>query len=106
MNFSGKIFIAFFLFASVQTNAQKVKVSGTVSKNSILLGEPFELKVKAEYPEKSRSRFRLDSIPHFEFLEKPLVDSSSSNGIVTLNARYQLTSFDSGHWVILDTIQM
>jgi hypothetical protein len=106
MNLSRKIFLSFLVFSSLQVTAQKLKVTAAVSKNSILLGEPFELNVKAEYPANSKKPFRLDSIPHFEFIGTPAIDSTSSNNIVTLIGRYQLTSFDSGHWVIMDTIGM
>ena len=104
MNLSLKIFLSLLVFTSLQVTAQKLKVTATVSKNSIMLGEPFELNVKAEYPANSKKPFRLDSIPHFEFIGTPAIDSSASNNTITLIGRYQLTSFDSGHWVIMDTI--
>ncbi|MBK8427960.1 MAG: hypothetical protein IPL27_19215 [Lewinellaceae bacterium] len=52
-------------------------------------------------PEQEAIRFvTLDSIPHFEWLEKPVTDTVNTGGGTLLKGVYVLTSFDSGHWVI------
>src|SRR6185436_1132395 len=64
-------------------------------------GEPFQLIVEGTLIPGAVNKFStIDSIPHFELLEKPELDSSSLNGSLTIRGIYKLTSFDSGHWVI------
>lgn len=76
-------------------------VTTAVEKNRILLGEPLRMTIEAKFPEKTATRFSMpDTIAHFEFLEEPVIDSVSENGIATVKGVYRLTSFDSGHWVI------
>ncbi len=73
----------------------------SIEKNKILLGEPILLVVEVGMPEQSKVSFAMpDSIAHFEFLENPIIDSTNTNGVVTLKGRYKIASFDSGHWVI------
>jgi len=81
--------------------AQPVAVRAYTNKNKVLLGEPFwlTLEVKTLNGVKAPA-FKVDSIAHFEFLVK---DSSriSQQGDTTLyQQHFQLTSFDSGRWVI------
>jgi hypothetical protein len=76
-------------------------IKTSIEKNKILLGEPFHLVVEVKISEQSKTSFEMpDSIAHFEFLEDPIIDSNSSDGLITLTGRYKMTSFDSGHWVI------
>lgn len=96
--------IIFFLstLSWLQTSAQNgdaTKVS--VDKNRILIGEPLQLTVSVKFSSGSAEKdLLIDSIPHFEFLEEPIIDSSNNNEGVDLKITYKLTSFDSGHWVI------
>lgn len=102
MNYSRIIFIAGFLFISQQVFAQqRSTLKAAVDKNKILIGEPFQLTVEGTLVPGAKNKFSaIDSIPHFEFLEKPVLDSSRSGGSLTIKGIYKLTSFDSGHWVI------
>lgn len=81
--------------------AQPVAVRAYTDKNKVLLGEPFWLTLEVKTLNGVKApEFKVDSIPHFEFLVK---DSSGvqQRGDTTLYHQYfQLTSFDSGRWVI------
>jgi LPXTG-motif cell wall-anchored protein len=51
-------------------------------------------------PESVISFVDVDTIEHFEFASKPVIDTISRDGSTTIKGVYKLTSFDSGHWVI------
>ena len=100
-----KIVMRLIVFCSLlfplMVAAQPVSVSAFTDKSKILLGEPLwlTLEVKTLNGQKPTA-FKVDSIPHFEFLIK---DSSNvlQQGDTTIYRQYfQLTSFDSGRWVI------
>lgn len=96
------IFLLFFLSKLLFVTAQGGStIKATLDKNKILLGESLTLTVEAHHsPESVISFVSIDSIPHFEMLEKPQVDSVTQEGMTTIKGIYKLTSFDSGHWVI------
>ena len=76
-------------------------IKASVNKNRILIGEPLELTVQVDlHPTSDLRLVQIDSIAHFEFLGKPVLDSSSYNEVIIYKAVYKITSFDSGHWVI------
>ncbi|HQV54789.1 MAG: hypothetical protein IPH34_09555 [Chitinophagaceae bacterium] len=76
-------------------------IKASVNKNKILLGEPLVLTIESYFPSGSKIQFeQIDTIAHFEFLDKPVIDSSSENGDIKVIGKYTITSFDSGHWVI------
>ncbi len=80
---------------------QEANINTEIDKSKILIGEPLKLTIAVSYPEKNTFVFAFpDSIPHFEILEKPIVDTIHENGLISLKSIYRLTSFDSGHWVI------
>ncbi len=85
-----------FLFGQTQP---AVEVS--VEKSRVLLGEPFRLRIQLQLPEGAKGQLPvIDSIPHFEFTQPPVIDSSNEKGAKNIKAVYYLSSFDSGHWVI------
>jgi hypothetical protein len=102
MNFFKAILIPVFLFFVQSISAQKnnaIKV--TADKNKILIGEPLLLTIEARLlPESVFSFSNIDSLEHFELLDKPVIDSASSATGRTIKGVYKITSFDSGHWVI------
>ncbi len=82
--------------------AQLPIVKTTVSNNSILLGEQFQLKIEAVF---AGADYRLnwinlpDSLQHFELIEKSKADSVYNNNRLTgVTQTFTLTSFDSGKW--------
>ncbi len=96
------LFFVFFLFNWLSITAQgQPLVKASVSKNQILIGEPFVLTIEASFaPNTAYSFFDIDTIPHFEFLDKPIIDTINKNGNVSIKGVYKLTSFDSGRWEI------
>ncbi len=101
MNFRKFILFSFLLTTQQFVLSQGASIKASVEKNKILLGEPVQMVIEAAYPAKKGINFSMpDSIDHFEILEEPAVDSINENGITTLKGKYQITSFDSGHWVI------
>jgi hypothetical protein len=102
MNFHRLIFSYIFLINVQIIHAQGgASIRATVDKNKILIGEPMHLTIEANLsPGAVISFVTIDSINHFEFLEKPVIDTINSNGSTTLKGIYTITSFDSGHWEI------
>lgn len=96
------ILVAFFFIAADSVVAQgNDNIKATVNKNKILIGEPIELTIEIYlHPTSGLHPVQIDSIPHFELLGKPLLDSSSYNDAIIFKEMYKITSFDSGHWVI------
>jgi hypothetical protein len=91
-----------FLFSIAQALAQAgIVVKSSVDKNQILIGEPVVLTLEASVPENEPIRFfSIDSIPHFEFLDKGKTDTINTTEGTELKQVFRITSFDSGHWVI------
>ena len=92
----------FFFISWIQGFGQintTVKVSA--DRTNILIGEQIQLIFEASIPEQEPIRFfNIDSIDHFEILEKNKIDTSNTPGGTILRQRLLVTSFDSGHWVI------
>lgn len=102
-NFFYRTAIAIILiFATATVAAQnKTVVKAVIDKSKILIGEPLRLTLEADIPEHEAIRFfQFDSIPHFEFLGRPKIDTSNTGRGTLLKQVLTLTSFDSGHWVI------
>ncbi len=90
--------IVFTQILFAQNNAV---IKASVNKNKILLGEPLIVKVEMNLPSGSSIEYsEPDSISHFEFLEKVVVDSTINDGEVNIIRTYTITSFDSGRWEI------
>ena len=76
-------------------------LKATVDKQKILIGEPIHLMLEASvqgdvpliWPD-------LDSLPHFEFVEKGKLDSTLSSGGRSYRQYMTVTSFDSGAYAI------
>jgi hypothetical protein len=95
-------FTIFFLASVLWLNAQSIpEVKASVDHDSILIGEPIRLTLEADIPENSPIRFfPVDTIPHFEFLDRGKIDTSNTSEGTFLRRVMVITSFDSGHWVI------
>src|SRR5882757_7948160 len=78
-----------------------VVLKATVDKQKILIGQPIQLMLEATVPGNAPLSWpSLDSLPHFEWVEKGKVDS-----VIKPEGRYYrqyltVTSFDSGAWAI------
>lgn len=92
----GIIFLAWALvFTSAAAWSQKV--TATVDKKKILIGEQFHLKLQANFSDRETPDFfELDTIPHFEILDRSVIDTSKFNDGFALRQELTLTSWDSG----------
>lgn len=89
------------LTGGVPSVVGQVQVKTAVNKTRILIGEPVELTVEVRIPHNERLQFpEPDSIPHFELLELPVMDTTAVEGGTLIRGTYRITSFDSGAWVI------
>ena len=102
MIFKKQILFLFSLFVAQLVNSQGGStIKASVDKNKILIGEPIQLTVEVYLSPESVKKFSsIDSIEHFELLEKPIIDSTDKEGGLNIKGVYKITSFDSGHWVI------
>jgi hypothetical protein len=95
------IFFLLLLSTALWAAAQKTVIKATVDRNKILIGEPIRLTLEADIPENEAIRFFIiDTIPHFEIVEKEKTDTSNTDEGTFLKQVIRITSFDSGHWVI------
>jgi hypothetical protein len=98
-----KVFIFFFLFFSalVSSAQNNIMIRATIEKSRIVIGEQTRLTLEADFPPHvPMSFFTIDSIPHFEILERKKIDTVDEREGIKLSQSLTLTSFDSGHWVI------
>ena len=98
-----KVFILFFFFISalVCSAQNKITIKATIEKSRIVIGEQTHLTLRAEFPlQVPMSFFTIDSIAHFEILERKKIDTVDDRQGIKLSQTLTLTSFDSGHWVI------
>lgn len=102
LNFHKIILYFSFLFLTGLAHAQnKISVKATVDKNKILIGERIHLLLEADFsPGSAVHFFSTDSVPHFIIVSKEKADTERTANGISLKQELQLTSFDSGHWVI------
>jgi hypothetical protein len=93
-----------FLHAQQKHNATappSATIHATVDKDKIIIGEPIHLKLDITVPDNVPFGWPgLDSLPHFEWMDKGKVDSTVLPGERTYVQYLTLTSFDSGAWAI------
>lgn len=81
--------------------SQTVYVRSAIDRDKILIGEPIQLELEATLPDGITAEwFSLDSIPHFEIIEKGKIDTVKKGGGTNFRQTVTLTSFDSGRWAI------
>ncbi len=94
----------YFLFFSLagQVHAQnKITVKANTDKNKILIGERIHLTLEVVYPANTSGHsLSVDSIPHFIIIGREKTDTTKTLSGISVKQELQLTSFDSGHWVI------
>ncbi len=97
------IFSLFFLislFSTVELNAQ-VLVRASADKDSILVGDPIHITVEARLPLGQKYEwFKLDTIPHFEWLDKGVVQDTNDVDGKKISQVFTITSYDTGSWSI------
>ncbi len=79
----------------------EVSVKATINRDKIMIGEPVELKLEAKCPAGTHAKwFPLDSMAHFEFIDKGKIDSLITAETRTYRQTLTITSFDSGRWAV------
>ena len=81
--------------------APPVKVKISVDSQKIVIGQPLQLMVEAFVQGNTPLTWPvIDSLPHFEWLEKGQLDSVVKPDERYYRQRFVITSFDSGAWAI------
>ncbi|MCR6720527.1 MAG: BatD family protein [Chitinophagaceae bacterium] len=99
-----KYLILFLLvvFCNLHLRAQELtRIQAKADRTAILIGEPITLSLQADIPENAPIRFfRIDSLPHFEVLDRGKIDTTNTGYGTILKQQVRITSYDSGSWVI------
>jgi hypothetical protein len=94
------LILLFFLFSIIPTEAQQVKISASLEKDSIWLGDQIKMILVAEYPVGTFLTFPTlkDSLANgIEVISRSAIDSSKiGDGILQMRQSYLITAFDSG----------
>jgi hypothetical protein len=89
------------LFAASLSFSQEVSVRAGINRDKILIGEPVTIKLQAKVPAGTDAKwFPLDTLAHFEFVEKGRIDTAATADITTYTQQLTITSFDSGRWAV------
>jgi hypothetical protein len=89
------------LHAQRKPSPPPADVKATVDKQTILIGEPFHLQLEANVPDNIPFAWPgLDSMPHFDWLEKGKIDTIVRPGERSYRQYLTVTSWDSGAWAI------
>ncbi|MBS1566829.1 MAG: LPXTG cell wall anchor domain-containing protein [Bacteroidetes bacterium] len=89
------------LLLSFVSFSQDITVRASIDRNKILIGEPIRLNLEANVPNGTEAGwFPLDSLSHFEFIEKGKIDTAATANGRTFKQTVTITSFDSGRWVV------
>ena len=85
------------------SNIFSQKISATVDRDKILIGEQITLQVKVDNINSSSINqwFNLpDTFNHFEIIKRFPVDTITVDGNISYVQKFTITSFDSGYWQI------
>ncbi|MEO5592652.1 MAG: hypothetical protein ABIR15_13825 [Chitinophagaceae bacterium] len=92
------VFLFSYSFCFSQTG---VSVKASINRDKIIIGEPVELKLEARVPLDTDAKwFPVDSIAHFEFIDKGKIDTAITSDTRTYRQTIIVTSFDSGRWAL------
>jgi len=95
------VILLFLLFCSGIYAQNPPPVIASTDKSKVLLGEQFDLVLGARFTkETDLGFFPVDSLPHFEIVQKSKIDTERTDENIVLTQRIKLISFDSGHWQI------
>ena len=89
-----------FLLAGFFSHSQ-VLIKTSVEKDKVLVGEPVKVTIEARLPlGQKMSWFMLDTIPHFEWMDKGLpVETDGIDGKTVLHS-FTIIGYDTGYWTI------
>lgn len=95
-----RVFILFIsLISYIACFSQRL--SAVTDTNKILIGEKIQLVLKAVIPKNEKPLwFTIDTIPHFEILDKSKIETQPNENNLVLTQTLTLTSWDSGKWQI------
>jgi hypothetical protein len=95
-----KILVLWLLMSGMFAHAQ-VQVKTFTDKESILIGERFNMTLESFMPLDQRFTWpTIDTLPHFEILVRSKIDTVENFNGRKITQSFQLTSFDSGHYTI------
>jgi hypothetical protein len=81
--------------------AQSPTIAVSADKQKILIGEPLQLHFTITAADGSAvAPLHIDSIYHFEILQKSKTDTQLDGNLMRLKQTYTITSWDSGRWQI------
>ncbi|HWJ28513.1 MAG TPA: hypothetical protein VNS32_18360 [Flavisolibacter sp.] len=92
------IFLILYLIGTPAVYAQGI--TSTVDKQKILIGEQIKLQLQGSFARGHEAWPVIDSIPHFDIIQKAKVDTQQDANTITLSQQITLTSWDSGRWVL------
>jgi hypothetical protein len=94
-----KVIFLFILSITISSIASAQTVSATLNKEKILIGERLQLYLKSVSKRAVAGQwFSIDTIPHFEILERSKIDSQQTSEGLFLQQTITFTSWDSGTW--------
>src|SRR5580765_928113 len=89
--------LVIMLMAPCAFSQDGFSAKASVDKNSILIGEPIQFSLEVHAPAGSNINwFQMDSIPHFDIIDRGSIDSFISGDQKILRQKLVITSFDSG----------
>ncbi len=93
--------LVLIVFSFQYISAQSVSAKASIDSGDILIGEPIRLVLEVSVPHGVKvDWFPLDSIPHFEFIDKGKIDTVAALDGKLFRQMITITSFDSGKWYI------
>lgn len=93
--------LVFFCFLFLTTILQAQVINLSFDKQKILLGEQIGVTAKAFVDKgKTLDAFPLDTLPHFEILQRSKVDTVTVGTTLQLSQTLLVTSWDSGRWSV------
>ena len=93
--------VILLLSSTLGFSQMEVSVRANINRDKIMIGEPVELKLEAKVPNGTNAKwFPLDSMTHFEFIDKGKIDTVQGAETRTYRQTLTITSFDSGRWAV------
>ena len=97
------LLLAFTFYISLCTSFAQ-KITATVDRDKILIGEQITLTVQAEDMDATKSLYQwfnvADTFNHFEIVHRSAIDTVKIDNDIKYIQKITLTSFDSGYWQI------
>lgn len=95
------IIVCFIITCCTVAARAQVLVKTTTDRDKILIGEPIRFTLEVHTPlGETINWFKLDTIPHFQFLDRGKLDTVENVDGKKLVQSMVITSFDSGQWQI------